>query len=94
MNIVMIGALIEAIRGQDKLAGEMQLRVSAIRNAMEKFPVIPAIKALFAHATGEADWASVRPPLMSLTAPALANLGKELTQAGFEAGAAFKGLPH
>ncbi len=93
MNIVMIRALIDAIHGQDKLAGEMQLRVSAIRNAMERFPVIPAIKALFAQATCEADWARVRPPLMALTAPALASLGKELTQAGFEAGAAFKGLP-
>ena len=93
MNIVMIRALIDAIRGQDKSAGEMQGRVSAIRHAMEKFPVVPAIKALFAQASNAPDWAIVRPPLMALATPVLENLNKELAQAGFGAGAAFRGLP-
>lgn len=93
MNIVMIRALIDAIRDQDKSAGEMQRRVSAIRQAMEKVPVIAAIKVLFAQATGAADWGIVRPPLMALAPPALKGLDSELTQAGFEAGAAFNGLP-
>jgi 4-hydroxy-tetrahydrodipicolinate synthase len=94
MNIVMIRALIDAIRRQDKSAGEMQRRVGAVRQAMEKVPAIPAIKALFAQASGAADWAIVRPPLTMLAAPALANLRKKLSEAGFEAGAAFEGLPH
>ncbi len=93
MNIAMIRALIDAIRRQDKLAGEMQRRVGAIRQAMEKVPAIPAIKALFAHASGTPDWAIVRPPLTMLAAPALENLRKELAGAGFDEGGAFEGLP-
>jgi len=94
MNIVMIRALIDAIRRQDKSAADMQRRVGAIRQAMEKVPVIPAIKGLFAGASGAADWAIVRPPLTMLAAPLLANLNRELTEAGFAEGAAFEGLPH
>jgi 4-hydroxy-tetrahydrodipicolinate synthase len=94
MNIVMIRALIDAIRGEDKSAGDMQRRVSAIRQAMEKVPAIAAIKALFAQATGAGDWAIVRPPLTTLSDSMLEDLRRELTQAGLDAGAAFKDLPH
>ena len=94
MNIAMIRGLIDAIRGQDKSADEMQRRVSAVRRAMEKVPVIAAIKALFAQATGAADWATVRPPLTALTAPVLENLHKELAEAGFAKDTAFRSLPH
>jgi 4-hydroxy-tetrahydrodipicolinate synthase len=93
MNIAMIRTLIDAIARRDPAAGEMQRRVAAVRQAMEKMPAIPAIKALFAQASGAADWAIVRPPLTAFTAPALVELQAALTKAGFDRGAAFEGLP-
>ena len=94
MNITMIRALIDAIRAKDSSAGAMQIRVGAVRQAMEKVPVIAAVKALFAHATGGAGWSVVRPPLTPLVTPMLASLRQELAQAGFDEGRAFAGLPH
>jgi 4-hydroxy-tetrahydrodipicolinate synthase len=94
MNIIMIRALIDAIRAKDSAAGAMQSRVGAVRQAMEKVPVIAAVKALFAQATGGAGWSIVRPPLTALVAPMLASLRQELAQAGFDEGGAFAGLPH
>ncbi len=94
MNIIMIRALIDAIRAKDGSAGAMQSRVGAVRQAMEKVPVIAAVKALFAQATGGAGWSIVRPPLTPLVAPMLASLRQELAQAGFDEGRAFADLPH
>ena len=93
MNIVMIRALIDAIRAKDEGAAAMQARVAAVRQAMEKVPPIAAVKGLFEQATGAPGWAVLRPPLTPLAAPALANLRQELAKAGFDEARAFAGLP-
>jgi 4-hydroxy-tetrahydrodipicolinate synthase len=50
-------------------ADHLQEKVNAIRSAVEKFPTIPALKAIVAHYSGDEVWRTVRPPLVEL-APA------------------------
>jgi 4-hydroxy-tetrahydrodipicolinate synthase len=50
-------------------AEQLQEQVNGIRGAVEKFPTIPALKAILAHYSGEEVWRTVRPPLIEL-APA------------------------
>lgn len=93
MNIAMIRDLIDALLAKDKSAAEKQQTVSAVRQVMEKVPVIAAMKALYAKATGAADWAIVRPPLSGLDEASLAKLQADLAAAGFVAATALQGLP-
>ena len=93
MNIAMIRQLIGAIRANDKSAEAKQQTVSAIRQVMEKVPVIAAMKALYARSSGAAGWAVVRPPLTAFSGTALAAMIADLERAGFNALAALKGLP-
>ena len=44
----------------------LQRRLSAIRAAIEKYPMIPALKFLMAEHTGQAAWRYVRPPHVGL----------------------------
>jgi len=46
-----------AERGQD------DPRIKQFVDALEKFPVIPAVKAIIAHRTGEKSWLNTRAPL-------------------------------
>lgn len=51
----------------------LQERITALREAIQRRPVIPAIKRILADRTGERAWATVRPPLTGeddSTAPA------------------------
>jgi 4-hydroxy-tetrahydrodipicolinate synthase len=48
-------------------AAELHKSVSAVRNLMVKFPLIPGIKPVVAAQTGHKDWARMRPPLVSLS---------------------------
>jgi 4-hydroxy-tetrahydrodipicolinate synthase len=43
-------------------ARELQDRLSRIRSIIENHPMIPALKFLMAHLTGDTDWHFVRPP--------------------------------
>src|SRR6202789_4432989 len=45
-------------------AESMQEAVTATRAVVQKYPVIPALKAIVARALGDDGWATVRPPLM------------------------------
>ncbi len=47
-------------------AEALQERLSALRGSIEAYPVIPALKALMAHLTGEKAWRNLRPPLSGL----------------------------
>jgi 4-hydroxy-tetrahydrodipicolinate synthase len=93
MNIAMIRELIDAIRAKDKSADGKQQTVAAIRQVMEKLPVIAAMKALYAQADGAAEWATVRPPLTGLSPAATAGMMADLDKAGFKVGSALRGLP-
>ena len=62
----------------------MQARLNAVRNAFEKRPVIPALKAVLAHFSRDASWRTVRPPLLELPANETGALVDDLQKAGFE----------
>jgi 4-hydroxy-tetrahydrodipicolinate synthase len=49
-------------------AERLQAGITAIRKAIQAYPMIPALKALIAHYRGDAGWAQVRPPFLPLPA--------------------------
>ncbi len=59
-----IARLSETWRSGD--ADAQQARLEEIRGVFAKFPMIPALKAAIAHYSGDAAWATVRPPLVAL----------------------------
>lgn len=49
-------------------AEKLQAGITAVRKAIQAFPMVPALKALIAHYRGDPGWAEVRPPFMPLPA--------------------------
>jgi 4-hydroxy-tetrahydrodipicolinate synthase len=47
-------------------ADSKQQELIVLRELVQKFPVIPALKTIVAHFSGDPDWLHVRPPLVSL----------------------------
>lgn len=64
----------------------VQHRVSTVRDALEKFEMIPALKALCARFHGDNTWMTVRPPLTMLSEPERAALYGEMDRLGFSMG--------
>jgi 4-hydroxy-tetrahydrodipicolinate synthase len=64
-------------------ADRLQDEVNGIRAAVERFPVIPALKAIVAQHTGEATWRTVRPPLVALADGPRDELLADLARRGF-----------
>ena len=64
-------------------ADAQQARLDEIRGTFAKFPMIPALKAAIAHHGGDPAWATVRPPLVGLTADQSKALVTELDQRKF-----------
>ena len=48
-------------------ADALQAGITGTRMAVQKVPMIPALKAIVGRFTGDADWGVVRPPLIELT---------------------------
>jgi 4-hydroxy-tetrahydrodipicolinate synthase len=55
-----------------------QARVTAFRLALQRYPMIPAIKRILAERTGIRVWSNVRPPLLPLPDEAWQELSREL----------------
>jgi 4-hydroxy-tetrahydrodipicolinate synthase len=51
-------------RGPDGPA--LQARLTGLRDILEGYPMIPALKALMAAYSGDASWRNVRPPFLAL----------------------------
>jgi 4-hydroxy-tetrahydrodipicolinate synthase len=49
-------------------ADQLQAGITALRKAIQAFPMIPALKALIAHYREDPGWAKVRPPFTELPA--------------------------
>lgn len=64
-------------------AEQMQAEVTGLRNAVMQFPMIPALKAIVAHFSGDPSWRILRPPLVQLSADQLTALIGELESRGF-----------
>ncbi|MGY6271666.1 dihydrodipicolinate synthase family protein [Achromobacter denitrificans] len=69
---------------QEADADERQAGLNAIRNAFQQFPMIPAMKAAIAWKSGDAAWATVRPPLVELDDAQTAALKSALDGSGFD----------
>lgn len=54
--------------------GKESADLTSLTEQVAQHPVVPAIKALMAHATGRPQWADVRPPLCRLAPDAAARL--------------------
>ena len=68
---------------QDADADQRQATLNDLRFAMQKFPMIPALKHTVARFAGEATWKTVRPPLAPLTREQGDALDGELDKRGF-----------
>jgi len=76
-----IARLYETWQGSD--ADAQQARLDEIRGVFQQFPMIPALKAAIAHHGRDAAWATVRPPLVALTADQAKALIAELDRRNF-----------
>ncbi len=65
----------------------LQESVTATRAIVQKYPVIPALKAIAALRYNDGAWAAVRPPLVELTAAERESLARDLDAHGFRAAA-------
>ena len=51
---------------QSEKAETRQAELDAVRSTVEKYPMIPALKSIIGNLRGEAQWETVRPPLLAL----------------------------
>jgi 4-hydroxy-tetrahydrodipicolinate synthase len=68
-------------RGAD--AEGLQEALTAFRVAIQDFPLIAALKAMVARASGDQAWRATRPPLLDLSLDAEDVMVKRLEKAGF-----------
>ena len=68
---------------QSAEADKLQAGLDTVRNVFQKYPMIPAMKFAIAHWSGHAPWATVRPPLVEVTAEQSKALIADLEQCGF-----------
>ena len=54
--------------GFEALVRGLCVENSALRNAVQAYPVVPLLKALVAHYRDDAGWAELRPPFEALDA--------------------------
>jgi 4-hydroxy-tetrahydrodipicolinate synthase len=81
VNAAAIHRVFESWRDPD--ADRMQEGITATRAVVQKYPVIPALKAIVARGFADPEWATVRPPLVELTAGQRESLAAELDLHGF-----------
>lgn len=61
----------------------LQREVDAVRQVVQGFPMIAALKAVLAHDLSDAEWLRVRPPLVPLASDQMPGLVAALTRAGY-----------
>jgi 4-hydroxy-tetrahydrodipicolinate synthase len=64
-------------------ADALQARLDAIRAIIQRYPMIPALKAILARHGDDPAWVTVRPPLVTLTPEQSASLAADLDRAAF-----------
>jgi 4-hydroxy-tetrahydrodipicolinate synthase len=66
-------------------ADALQAELNVVRETIASYPLVEALKALVARATGDDAWRRLRPPLIPLDAAMEKELTDELDAAGFTA---------
>ena len=69
---------------QSAEADKLQAGITTTRMAVQKVPMIPALKAIVGRYSGDADWGTVRPPLVELTAAQRDSLFADLDALHFD----------
>jgi 4-hydroxy-tetrahydrodipicolinate synthase len=64
-------------------AARLQEKLSAVRGAIQAFPLVEALKEIVAEATGRPGWRRLRPPLMPLSRSQARALSSALGGCGF-----------
>ena len=67
-------------------ADALQAAATALRRAMQAYPMVPALKRVIAHFRDDPAWAAVRPPLTALGPAQSAALLADLSRLGFTLG--------
>ena len=71
---------------QGPQADTLQAEITTLRNTLQKYPMVPALKRIVAHFHGDPNWAAVRPPLVPLDAAQSQALIADLAKLGFTLG--------
>jgi 4-hydroxy-tetrahydrodipicolinate synthase len=82
VNTAAIDRLYREWRGPD--AESQQQALDVVRKTVGQQAMIPALKAVVAHYTGDPDWAILRPPLTELTAAQAKNVIDGLKKLDFD----------
>ena len=70
------------INSFDKSEGEsINKKIKSVRDIFEKYPVIPALKAI--KIKEDSNWSNIRPPLVALSDQQRSNLAKDLKDINF-----------
>jgi 4-hydroxy-tetrahydrodipicolinate synthase len=67
-------------------AEALQAGITTLRNTLQVYPMVPALKRVVAHYHNDPNWASVRPPLVPLDPAQSATLIAALGKIGFALG--------
>jgi 4-hydroxy-tetrahydrodipicolinate synthase len=65
-------------------ADAQQAQLDVVRKTTGQYIMIPALKAVIAHFAKDPEWATVRPPLVELTAPQAKTVVDGLLKLGFD----------
>ena len=84
VNVPGIRKLYDNWRGPQ--AEALQAEITTLRNALQAYPMVPALKRIVAHYHNDPNWAAVRPPLVPLDEAQSAALLADLDTAGFTLG--------
>jgi 4-hydroxy-tetrahydrodipicolinate synthase len=71
---------------QGQQADALQADATALRKAMQAYPMVPALKRVVAHFHNDPAWAAVRPPLVPLDTAQSGALLADLARLGFTLG--------
>jgi 4-hydroxy-tetrahydrodipicolinate synthase len=82
INPAAIDGVFRSWRGPD--ADALQADITATRNVMQKYPMMAALKTVIAHYGRDPEWATMRPPLVELSAAQGKSLVAELDARGFD----------
>jgi 4-hydroxy-tetrahydrodipicolinate synthase len=68
---------------QSGAAVEAQAQLDSVRSIVQRYPMIPALKAIVGYFSNDSAWEVVRPPLVSLSNELKTSLLESLVQEGF-----------
>jgi 4-hydroxy-tetrahydrodipicolinate synthase len=84
INVRGIRRVWENWRGQE--ADALQAEITLLRQTMQAYPMVPALKRVVAHFRNDPNWAFVRPPMLPLGTAQSAALLADLAKLGFALG--------